>query len=71
MGVVESVKALMWARQRQPGDVACGIALGHERFSPTELLDQAVEAMPLAEAPQGYDMFRNKTDGCIKVVLQP
>lgn len=44
MGIVESVKGVMWARQRQPGDVAYGIALGHERFGPRELLDQAVEA---------------------------
>jgi coenzyme F420-dependent glucose-6-phosphate dehydrogenase len=34
----------MWARDRQPGQVAYGIALGHERFSPRELLGQAVEA---------------------------
>jgi coenzyme F420-dependent glucose-6-phosphate dehydrogenase len=34
----------MWARKHQPQDVAYGIALGHERFSPGELLDQAVEA---------------------------
>jgi coenzyme F420-dependent glucose-6-phosphate dehydrogenase len=44
MGIVESVKAVMWARKRQPQDVAYGIALAHERFSPRELLDQAVEA---------------------------
>ena len=44
MGVVESVKAVRWARQRQPDDVAYGVALGHERFGPRELLDQAVEA---------------------------
>jgi len=44
MGIVESVKAVMWARQRQPGDVAYGVALGHERFGPRELLDQAVAA---------------------------
>jgi coenzyme F420-dependent glucose-6-phosphate dehydrogenase len=45
MGIVESVKAVMWARKRQPQDVvAYGIALGHERFGPLELLDQAVEA---------------------------
>jgi threonine dehydrogenase-like Zn-dependent dehydrogenase len=23
------------------------------------------------EAPRGYAMFRDKADGCIKVVLQP
>jgi coenzyme F420-dependent glucose-6-phosphate dehydrogenase len=44
MNIVESVKAVMWARKRQPEDVAYGIALGHERFSPRELLRQAVEA---------------------------
>ncbi len=44
MGVMESVSAVMWARRRQPGEIAYGIALGHERFSPRELLDQAVEA---------------------------
>jgi coenzyme F420-dependent glucose-6-phosphate dehydrogenase len=44
MGIVESVKAVMWARKRQPEGTAYGIALGHERFSPRELLEQAVEA---------------------------
>jgi coenzyme F420-dependent glucose-6-phosphate dehydrogenase len=34
----------MWARRRQPEDVAYGVALGHERFGPRELLDQAVAA---------------------------
>ncbi|PSB09037.1 glutathione-dependent formaldehyde dehydrogenase [filamentous cyanobacterium CCP2] len=27
--------------------------------------------MPLEEAPQGYDIFKHKTDSCIKVVLKP
>ncbi len=27
--------------------------------------------MPLEEAPRAYDMFKNKEDGCIKVVLKP
>lgn len=44
MNVMESIKAVMWARQRQPATPAYGLALGHERFSPRELLDQAVEA---------------------------
>jgi coenzyme F420-dependent glucose-6-phosphate dehydrogenase len=44
MSVVESVKAVMWARRRQPGEVAYGVALGHERFGPQELLHQAVAA---------------------------
>ncbi len=44
MGIVESVQAVLWARKRQPQDVAYGIALGHERFGPRELLGQAVAA---------------------------
>src|SRR5690348_16220087 len=35
---------VMWARKRQPDQVAYGVALGHERFGPRELLDQAVAA---------------------------
>jgi threonine dehydrogenase-like Zn-dependent dehydrogenase len=27
--------------------------------------------LPLAEAPRGYDLFRNKEDDCVKVVLHP
>jgi threonine dehydrogenase-like Zn-dependent dehydrogenase len=27
--------------------------------------------MPLDEAPRAYEMFNNKEDGCIKVVLKP
>jgi threonine dehydrogenase-like Zn-dependent dehydrogenase len=31
----------------------------------------ATHHLPLAEAARGYELFRNKADGCIKVVLQP
>ena len=31
----------------------------------------ATHHLPLADAPRGYEMFRDKSDGCIKVVLQP
>jgi coenzyme F420-dependent glucose-6-phosphate dehydrogenase len=41
---MQSMQAVMWARRHQPNDVAYGIALGHERFGPRELLAQAVEA---------------------------
>ncbi len=27
--------------------------------------------MPLTDAPQGYEMFKNKEDNCIKIVLKP
>ena len=44
MGVMESIRGVLWARKRQPEEVAYAVALGHERFSPSELLDQAREA---------------------------
>jgi threonine dehydrogenase-like Zn-dependent dehydrogenase len=31
----------------------------------------ATHHLPLEQAPRGYEMFRNKEDGCIKVVLRP
>jgi threonine dehydrogenase-like Zn-dependent dehydrogenase len=27
--------------------------------------------MPLDEAPQGYEIFQKKQDGCVKVLLKP
>jgi coenzyme F420-dependent glucose-6-phosphate dehydrogenase len=44
VGVIEAVKGVLWARRRQPDEVAYGVALAHERFSPDELLRQAVAA---------------------------
>jgi coenzyme F420-dependent glucose-6-phosphate dehydrogenase len=44
MGIIESARGVLWARRRQPDEVAYAIALGHERFSPTELIEQAVAA---------------------------
>jgi coenzyme F420-dependent glucose-6-phosphate dehydrogenase len=44
MGIIESVKGVMWARRRQPDEVAYGLAVGHERFTPSELMDQAIAA---------------------------
>jgi threonine dehydrogenase-like Zn-dependent dehydrogenase len=33
--------------------------------------DLVTHRLPLSEAPRGYDMFQKKSDGCIKVVLDP
>src|SRR5947207_6171863 len=44
MGIVESVRGVLWARRRQPDQVVYGASLGHERFGPAELLEQAVAA---------------------------
>jgi hypothetical protein len=44
MGLLDSIKAVAWARRRQPEDIVYLAALAHERFGPEELLEQAVEA---------------------------
>ena len=44
MGIIESARGVLWARRRQPDEIAYAIALGHERFSPAELIEQAVAA---------------------------
>jgi threonine dehydrogenase-like Zn-dependent dehydrogenase len=31
----------------------------------------ATHHLALEDAPHGYEIFRDKTEGCIKVVLQP
>lgn len=33
--------------------------------------DLATHSLPLEDAPRGYEMFRAKEDGCVKVVLCP
>ncbi len=38
---------------------------------PLGTLDMTTHHMPLEQAPQGYDLFQKKEDGCIKVVLKP
>lgn len=44
MGVIESVRGVLWARKRQPSEVRYLVSLAHERFQPDELLRQAVAA---------------------------
>ena len=38
---------------------------------PLGVTSYATHHLPLEQAPHGYDIFRDKTDGCLKVVLQP
>lgn len=38
---------------------------------PLGTLDLTTHHLPLAQARAGYEMFRDKSNGCIKVVLQP
>ncbi|WP_414938578.1 zinc-dependent alcohol dehydrogenase [Amycolatopsis sp. cmx-11-51] len=38
---------------------------------PLGALDLTTHHLPLADAARGYEMFRDKLDGCVKVVLNP
>jgi threonine dehydrogenase-like Zn-dependent dehydrogenase len=31
----------------------------------------ATHTMPLEQAPPGYDIFKNKADGCLRAVFTP
>ena len=41
-----------------------------ERMARGELY-LATHSMPLDEGPRGYDLFKNKKDGCVRSVFQP
>jgi threonine dehydrogenase-like Zn-dependent dehydrogenase len=38
---------------------------------PLGVLEFATHHLPLDQAPHGYEIFRDKAEGCLKVVLQP
>jgi len=38
---------------------------------PLGLGDFATHRAPLADAPELYDLFKKKAEGCVKVVLRP
>ena len=44
-----------------------------ERMARGELQTRhlATHVMPLAQAPQGYELFKNRQDGCVRAVFQP
>jgi len=50
------------------GDI---LPLVEDSADPLGVLDLTTHAVPIAEAPQAYQTFQDKTDGCIKVVLKP
>ena len=45
--------------------------LVNDDADPLGVKDLATHHLALEDAPRGYEMFRDKADGCIKVVLQP
>ncbi len=56
-----NVKA--WVDDIMPLLVGGGDPLGVEDF--------ATHKMPLDEAPHAYEIFQNKQDGAVKILLQP
>ncbi|MGY2082116.1 zinc-dependent alcohol dehydrogenase [Modestobacter sp. SYSU DS0657] len=44
-----------------------------ERMARDELVTEhlATHVLPLSEAPRGYQMFKDKTDGCVRAVFEP
>ena len=47
------------------------LPLAADEADPLGVLDLRTHRLPLEDAPDAYRMFRDKTDGCIKVVLDP
>jgi threonine dehydrogenase-like Zn-dependent dehydrogenase len=45
--------------------------LKHVSDGDVQLDDIITHRLPLSQAPHGYDIFRHKKDGCVKVVLKP
>lgn len=47
------------------------LPLVEDSSDPLGVMDLVTDRAPLSEAPAMYEKFKNKQDGCIKVVLQP
>ena len=47
------------------------LPLVQDDADPLGVLDLTTHTVPLPEAPNAYEMFQKKSDGCIKVVLKP
>jgi threonine dehydrogenase-like Zn-dependent dehydrogenase len=47
------------------------LPLVEDPLDPLGTDDLVTHRVPLDEAPAAYEMFQKKTDGCIKVVLDP
>ena len=47
------------------------LPLVEDDADPLGVLDLTTHQVPLSAAPEAYSMFQTKSDGCVKVVLQP
>ena len=47
------------------------LPLVEDSTDPLGVLDLTTHRLPLGDAPNGYETFQDKADGCVKVVLKP
>jgi threonine dehydrogenase-like Zn-dependent dehydrogenase len=70
MGAIVN-KALTLRSGQQPGQRYAERLFGHiqeGRLDPSWML---THRWPLERGPEGYEMFKKKTDGCMRVVFDP
>jgi len=53
------------------GRIASQMMVGIVDRGEIKLNDIITHRLPLAEAPPAYQIFRDKEDNCVKVVLKP
>jgi threonine dehydrogenase-like Zn-dependent dehydrogenase len=54
-----------------PGPTTPPMPIVSDEHDPLGVRQFATHHLPLENAPHGYEIFRGKADGCLKVVLQP
>jgi threonine dehydrogenase-like Zn-dependent dehydrogenase len=64
-------KGIVLRGGQAPAHKHIDLLMNHVAEGRVKLDDIITHRLPLSEAPHGYDIFRNKKDGCVKVVLTP
>jgi threonine dehydrogenase-like Zn-dependent dehydrogenase len=70
MGVVMN-KGLTIRSAQQHGQAYMPDLLRHAASGELKTAALATHTMPLEDAVQGYDLFKHKTDGCVRAVFRP
>lgn len=64
-------KGIFMAFGQAPAQKHIDTLIGHLERREIKLDDIISHRLPLAEAPKGYEIFNEKKDDCVKVVLKP
>jgi len=64
-------KGLTMRGAQQHGQRYIPMLLGRIAAGELQTRHLATHVMPLDEAPRGYEMFKNKEDGCVRAVFRP